>query len=65
MKNLKTLFEYQKFQPNAGLRKKTDAVAAKYLSGGTELADEELNLSAAGEFQPVRPFQENRDADKK
>ncbi len=65
MKSLKTLFEYQKFKPHAGLQKKIDAVSAKYLSGGVELADEELNVAAAGEPQPVKPFQENQDADKK
>ncbi len=59
---LKTLFEYQKFQPNAGLQRKIDAAAAKYLSGGVALEDEELNVAAAGEPQPDRPFSEREDA---
>ncbi len=65
MKNLKILFEYQKFKPYAGLQKKIDAVSEKYLSGGVELADEELDVAAAGEPQPLESFPENRDADKK
>ena len=64
MKNLKILFEYQKFKPNAGLQKKINAISAKYLSGGVELADEELNVAAAGEPQPLKVFPENQDADK-
>lgn len=50
MRNLKSLFEYQKFNPNARLQAKIDAVTDKYLSCGTALLDDELNMvAAAGE----------------
>ncbi len=65
MKSIKTLFEYQKFQPNAELQVKIDAVTQKYLQNGVELPDEALDLSAAGEIRHANPFSEKYDADKK
>ena len=65
MKRLKSLFEYQKFKPNVGLQSKIKAVTAKYMSGGAELTDDELNVAAAGEIQPRKPFPEIQDANRK
>ncbi len=65
MKRLKNLFEYQKFKPNAGLQVKINAVTAKYMSGGAELTDDELNVAAAGEIQPGKPFPKIQDANRK
>ncbi len=65
MKRLKSLFEYQKFKPNAGLQAKINAVTAKYMSGGAELTDDELNVAAAGEIQPSKSFPEIQDANRK
>lgn len=47
--DLRSLFEYQKFAPNARLQSRLDAVAAKYLADGVELMDDELDVAAAGE----------------
>ena len=49
MKSLRTLFEYQKFRPNAKLQAKIDAVAKNDLRGCAELSDEEMDVAAAGE----------------
>lgn len=62
MKTIKTLFEYQKFQPNARLQDRIDAVAAKYLTDDHEIADDELDVSAAGEVMYAKLFRNNTDA---
>ncbi len=49
MRKLATLFEYQKFNPNTGLEEKIADVHSRYTSNGVELADEEMDVSAAGE----------------
>lgn len=49
MNSLRKLMEYQRFAPNEHLQKKLDAVGAKYLACGVELADDELDVAAAGE----------------
>lgn len=56
MNSLRNLFEYQRFAPNARLQEKLDAVGAKYLTHGLELADDELDVAAAGEIYPSRVF---------
>lgn len=61
MRNLKLLFEYQRFAPNDALQSRLDAVAAKYFVGGTALDDDELDVSAAGEL--YRTLREDADAD--
>lgn len=66
MKNLKSLFEYQKFNPNLALQTRIDAVAEQYLSQACALSDDELYLvSAAGEPFPNEPPAEEADADKR
>lgn len=62
MKTIKTLFEYQKFQPNVRLQGRIDAVAAKYLMDDHEIADDELDVSAAGEVMYGRSLQNDTDA---
>ncbi len=49
MRNLTVLFEYQKFNPNTSLEKKIADVHSRYSKDGEELADEDMDLSAAGE----------------
>ena len=49
MRDLRSLFEDQKFKPNPDLQSRINAVTQKYLSDGVELDDEELNIAAAGE----------------
>lgn len=49
MRDIRSLFEYQKFKPNPDLQSRINAVTQKYLSDGVELDDEELNIAAAGE----------------
>jgi len=49
IKKLNLLFEYQKFSRNSSLRTKIDEVNARYISKGVELADNILDVSAAGE----------------
>lgn len=66
MRNLKHLFEYQKFNPNAGLQSKIDAVTEQYLSQACTLSDDELHMvSAAGEPCPNEPPAGEEDADKR
>ncbi len=60
--NLRELFEYQKFSPNSSLQAKIDKVTEKYLSGGIELDDEVLDVSAAGE--PYQNLVEKPDGSK-
>lgn len=63
MEKLRMLFEYQRFAPNSRLRAKLDAVGARYFASGEELADDELDVAAAGE--PYRHLEagEGSDAD--
>lgn len=63
MKDIKILFEYQKFKPNAALQSKINAVTAKYLSAGVEIDDDELDVSAAGEPSRREFSTEKGDAD--
>lgn len=63
MSYLQTLLEYQKFQPNAYLSKKIDAVSSRYLMQGVELEDEELDVAAAGEVYLKPRLGEKTDAD--
>lgn len=64
MKNLKSLFEYQKFNPNVGLQARIDAVTEKYLSQSHLLSDDELYMvSAAGEPYLNEPPAGGSDAD--
>ena len=63
MRDLRTLFEYQKFKPNGRLQSKIDAIAEKYLSDGVELPDDELNVAAAGDPHQSEPPSEEADAD--
>lgn len=62
MRNLKALFDYQKFSPNASLQAKIDRVAEQYLSGGVALDDDELMLAAAGDIYQDEPPAEPTDA---
>ena len=62
MADLRSLFEYQKFSQNESLKKKIDEVTRKYMSGGTELSDYELDVAAAGDVYQERPFMEDEDA---
>lgn len=65
MRDLRTLFEYQKFKPNDRLQVKIDAITEKYMSNGIELDDDELDVAAAGEaHQSEPPVEEKKDADK-
>lgn len=60
MDRIKELFDYQRFKKNAKLEAHIEDVYARYLSGGAELADDELELvAAAGEPQP--PIDEKPD----
>lgn len=64
MRNLKNLFEYQKFNPNAALQSKIDTVTKRYMSCGAALSDDELNMvAAAGEPYLNTPPSEKTDAD--
>lgn len=64
MKSLRTLFEYQKFNPNTRLQSRIDAVAERYLSCGAALSDDALTLvAAAGEPCGHEPPAEGTDAD--
>lgn len=63
MRDLRTLFEYQKFNPNVRLQSKIDAITEKYLSDGVELDDDELNVAAAGEPHQNEPPAEKKGAD--
>ena len=49
MRDIRSLFEYQKFKPNPGLQSRIDAVTEKYLSDEVELDDDELDIAAAGD----------------
>lgn len=49
MKDINLLFEYQKFSPNSRLGSKIDEVNSRFLSPGSELRDDDLDVSAAGE----------------
>lgn len=63
MRKINALFEYQKFNPNSTLQTRIDAVAEQYLAGGVELADDDLNVAAAGDlYQMGSPLTE-RNAD--
>ena len=62
MADLRSLFEYQKFSQNESLKKKIDEVTRKYMSGGIELSDDELDVAAAGDVYQERPFMEDEDA---
>ena len=64
MRDLRMLFEYQKFKPNSRLQSKIDAVAEKYLSDGVELADDDLNVAAAGDLHQSELPLEETDANK-
>ena len=64
MRDIRMLFEYQKFKPNSRLQSKIDAVTEKYLTDGVELADDDLNVAAAGALQQSEPPLEETDADK-
>ena len=64
MKDIRMLFEYQKIQPNCRLQSKIDSIAEKYLSDGVELADDDLNVAAAGDLHQSEPPLEDTDADK-
>ena len=64
MREIRTLFEYQKFKPNSRLQSKIDAVTEKYLTGGVELADDDLNVAAAGDLRTSEPPVGETDADK-
>ncbi len=64
MRDLRTLFEYQKFKPNIRLKAKIDVITEKYMSNGIELDDDELDVAAAGEtHQSEPPAEEKKDAD--
>ncbi|MGN0996045.1 MAG: hypothetical protein ACI4PG_03980 [Candidatus Ventricola sp.] len=52
MDTLKELFEYQRFAANPRLQRQIDAVYQRVLAAGQALADDELELAAAGEPQP-------------
>lgn len=65
MKSLRTLFEYQKFAPNARLQSRISAVEERYLSGGAALSDDMLDVAAAGELHRKSLFLETEDADKR
>lgn len=64
MRELRTLFAYQKFNPNARLQARIDAITAKYLLDGDELDDDALDVAAAGESGQNEPSWEDKDADK-
>lgn len=64
MREIRMLFEYQKFKPNSRLQSKIDAVTEKYLSDGVELADDDLNVAAAGDLHQSEPPLEETDANK-
>ena len=64
MRDIRMLFEYQKFKPNSRLQSKIDAVTEKYLTDGVELADDDLNVAAAGALHQSEPPLEETDADK-
>ena len=64
MKDIRMLFEYQKFKPNNRLQSKIDAVTETYLSDGVELADDDLNVAAAGDLCKSDPPLEETDEDK-
>lgn len=63
MRDIRILFEYQKFKPDIRLQTKIDAITKKYLSDGVELADDELDIAAAGESHHGEPPLEKQDAD--
>ncbi len=48
-RNIRLLFEYQKFNHNNSLQQKIDDVNARYFSNVVELDDTILDVSAAGE----------------
>ncbi len=60
MKNLRELFEYQKFKPNPRLQAKIDEVTGRYLSNGVELDDDELDVAAAGDPYQSEKQDENK-----
>lgn len=64
MRDIRALFEYQKFNPNVRLQAKIDMVAEKYLTGGVELSDDDLDVVAAGESQQSELLLEKQGADK-
>lgn len=53
MDKLKELFEYQRFAGNKKLSGQIEAVRLEYF-GGMEIADDELDLSAAGDMDSLR-----------
>lgn len=53
MDRLKGLFEYQRFAGNKMLSGQIEAVRREYF-GGMEIADDELDLSAAGDMDSLR-----------
>lgn len=65
MKNIRTLFEYQMFDSNRHLQKKIDKITEKYLSAGTELEDDELNVAAAGEVHQSATLPPEENANRK
>lgn len=48
MERLKKIFDYQRFEKNKKLQSQIDDVYNRYFTSGTELSDEELDVSAAG-----------------
>lgn len=62
MKMIKTLFAYQEFQPNVCLQSRIRAVEEKYLADEHEIADDELDISAAGEVIYGKSFRRGTDA---
>ncbi len=64
MKNLRELFEYQKFNPNPRLQAKIDEITGKYLSNGVELGDDDLDVAAAGDPYQSDSHLEKQDEDK-
>jgi len=60
MRDIQVLLEYQKFNPNVRLQAKIDMVTEKYLTDGEELADDDLDVAAAGESQQSDFLWKNR-----
>lgn len=59
MDRLKGLFEYQRFAGNKKLSGQIEAVRLEYF-GGMEIADDELDLSAAGDMDSLRLVAERK-----
>ncbi len=64
MKNIRELFEYQKFSPNPRLQAKIDEITEEYLSDGVELGDDDLNVAAAGDPYQSDAHLEKQDENK-